>query len=412
MKAEVIIGAVEGVTKKWATQRKREERDARAREKRQDAWEKQSKTSIKDAANEVMERAYLHASDGGTLPANARQIMYSARPYVQEATGKKLSDQYFIQTLLVDYMKDHDCDNWDVVFDARGHFYEPHTDLEVPLGTLDVRRYLADVRSHAPPSCFHGGDIIERYFPTVGPRNRYGAILFIEKEGFGPLFKAVRLAERYDIAIMSTKGQSVTASRLLVDRLCAEYNIPLLVLHDFDKSGFSIFGTIGRSNRRYEFENKIEVIDLGLRLEDVDGLEKEAAFIPRGSFMAARKNLKKNGATPEEIEFLLKWRVELNAFPSRALVSFVEAKLDALGIQKINPEQNYLEAAFRRIAAQRYLQKALDDAEENARQRSSDLDIPEDLRAKVQEKIDSNPTMTWDDAVGRIVRSAMRHSDE
>ena len=139
MKAEVIIGAVEGVTKKWATQRKREERDARTRERRQDAWEKQSKTSIKDAADEVMERAYLHASDGGTLPANARQIMYSARPYVQEATGKKLSDQYFIQTLLVDYMKDHDCDNWDVVFDARGHFYEPHTDLGVPLGKVSPK---------------------------------------------------------------------------------------------------------------------------------------------------------------------------------------------------------------------------------------------------------------------------------
>jgi len=222
----------------------------------------------------------------------------------------------------------------------------------------------------------------------------------------------VRLAERYDIAIMSTKGQSVTASRLLVDRLCAEHNIPLLVLHDFDKSGFSIFGTLGRSNRRYEFENRIEVIDLGLRLGDVDGLEKEAAFISRGSFVAARKNLKTNGATPEEIEFLLKWRVELNAFPSRALVSFVEAKLDALGIRKINPEQHYLEAAFRRMAAQSYLQKFLDDAEENARQRACNLDIPEDLSARVQEKIDRHPTMTWDDAVGRIVRSAVRQSDE
>ena len=31
-------------------------------------------------------------------------------------------------------------------------------------------------------------------------------ILFIEKEGFMPLFEAVQLAERFDLAIMSTKG--------------------------------------------------------------------------------------------------------------------------------------------------------------------------------------------------------------
>ena len=33
-------------------------------------------------------------------------------------------------------------------------------------------------------------------------------MLFIEKEGFLPLFEAVHLAERYDLAIMSTKGMS------------------------------------------------------------------------------------------------------------------------------------------------------------------------------------------------------------
>lgn len=44
--------------------------------------------------------------------------------------------------------------------------------------------------------------------------------------------------------------------------------IPLLVLHDFNKSGFSIIGTLRRSNRRYTFANEIEVVDLGLRLPD------------------------------------------------------------------------------------------------------------------------------------------------
>ena len=96
-------------------------------------------------------------------------------------------------------------------------------------------------------------------FSTRGPRHRFGAILFIEKEGFMPLFEAVHLAERFDIAIMSTKGVSVTAARQLVDELCGEHDIPLLVLHDFDKSGFTIVGTLQRDTRRYSFENAIEV---------------------------------------------------------------------------------------------------------------------------------------------------------
>ena len=43
-----------------------------------------------------------------------------------------------------------------------------------------------------------------------------------------PLSEAVKLAERDDLAIMSTKGMSVTASRKLVEELCARHCISLL----------------------------------------------------------------------------------------------------------------------------------------------------------------------------------------
>ncbi len=58
-----------------------------------------------------------------------------------------LKSQYFTQTILPQYMASHrqETVDWDVVYDARGHFAEPHTELIVPLGTLDVRGYLADV---------------------------------------------------------------------------------------------------------------------------------------------------------------------------------------------------------------------------------------------------------------------------
>ena len=117
-----------------------------------------------------------------------------------------------------------------------------------------------------------------------------------------PLFEAVNLAERFDIALMSTKGLSNTAARQLIDEMCGGHEIPLLVLHDFDKAGFSILGTLQRDTRRYRFINDVEVIDLGLRLEDIDGLPSERAF-DKGTRNSRAWNLRDNGATEEEIEF-------------------------------------------------------------------------------------------------------------
>jgi hypothetical protein len=307
MDAQTIIAAVRSVTKKWCKQRKAEERDAARAERRYERLTARGKDDeIKAAAWEVMEHAYLKASSGGTLPAAARQIMYAARPAIQERTGKLLNDKYFTQTLLPDYLNAHpeQTKGWDVVFDARGHFTEPHTEKVVPLGTLDVRGYLAQVaeKGGVPVPLDADEEItLPRDFPTCGPANRFQAILFIEKEGFLPLFDRVHLAQRYDIAIMSTKGLSVTASRTLVDRLCGEYGVPLLIFRDWDKAGFSTVATFTRrKTRRYEYRNQIEVIDCGLRLEDVRacGLELETV-VYRSSPVP---NLQQNGATQEEIE--------------------------------------------------------------------------------------------------------------
>jgi hypothetical protein len=49
------------------------------------------------------------------------------------------------------------------------------------------------------------------------------------------------------------------------------------VLHEFDVSGFSIFGTLGSDGRRYQLENELPIVDLGLRLDNIKamGLESE-----------------------------------------------------------------------------------------------------------------------------------------
>jgi hypothetical protein len=140
-----ITAAVQDVTKTWRKQRKAEERDQCARARRFDRMVREERVTIRDAAFWVMREAYMKASDSGRLPTRPRQIMYAARPRILMLTGKQvLDDRYFTQILLPDFvtLNPESCRDWDIVWDARGHFTEPHTGHHIALGTLEVREYL------------------------------------------------------------------------------------------------------------------------------------------------------------------------------------------------------------------------------------------------------------------------------
>ena len=179
--------------------------------------------TIKDAAYDVIPEAYLKANANNTLPAKARQVMYAARGQNSGSNRQVARRSILSQTLLPDFIAENPelTAGWKVVFDARGHLVEPHTERSVPLGTLEVESYLRSLR--AP--CWREPAASMPDIETSGPSGRYGAPLFCEKEGFNELFREVQLGERYDLAIMSTKGVSVTAARRLVDHICARYRI-------------------------------------------------------------------------------------------------------------------------------------------------------------------------------------------
>ena len=240
---------------------------------------------------------------------------------------------------------------------------------------------------------------------TCGPQCRFGAVLFIEKEGFIPLFERVQLAERYDIAIMSTKGMSVTACRQLVEAMCAS-NVPLLVLHDFDKSGFSILGTLRSNTRRYSFRSRPNVIDLGLRLDDVTEFEDQAEdTFDVGTVTKRRENLRKNGATEAEIEFILHRRIELNALRSDQLIAFVERRLAEHGIRKIIPDKEILAREYRAKIRGREIEKIFAEMAEQ----DDSIEVPSDLQERVADHLKNNPAWSWDAAVCQIVFDDERH---
>jgi DNA topoisomerase VI subunit A len=121
---------------------------------------------------------------------------------------------------------------------------------------------------------------------TRGPGLRYGAVLFVEKEGFDPLLKAAKIAERFDVAIASTKGMPVSAACDLLADLKL-HGRKVYVVHDFDKSGFSIVATLRKGTRGSRGTG--EVVDLGFRFEDITGLENESFT------MGIPMNLEQNG---------------------------------------------------------------------------------------------------------------------
>lgn len=359
--------------------------------------------SIKEAAWSVMVEAYRIASGDGRYPANARQIMYAARPDILRLTGKsELDDAYFTQTLLPDYVAEHGKETeWDVAFDARGSFIEPHTGREVRLGTIDVRAYLGERPALGPVADLTGS---ERY-PTTGPKHRYSAILFIEKEGFTPLLQAARIAERFDIAIMSSKGMSTTAARLLLDRLAPKIET-ILVMHDFDVSGFSIFGTLHTDGRRYSFKNDLPIVDIGLRLTDVQqlGLQSEPVKTA-GSWRSRSATLKEHGATQDEIDFLATRRVELNAMAADVFVGFLERKLVEHGVHKAVPERDILEHHARRMIEQQLAEKVLRQRRAALQAEAAAAMLPDDLDDRVRAALLLNPALSWDLAVAAVIQT-------
>lgn len=399
---------VESVTKEWTKHRKQQMKSvqAGARSYARYLRGRTRKVSIREVAFAVMEEAYMKASANNTLPAAARQIMYQARPMILAQTDKdSFDDQYFTQTLLPDYMMHFakETAGWDVVFDARGHLWEPHTGREVPLGTLAVRSYLSNIRQTpaAPDATLPR---LRTGVQTYGPVHRYQAVLFIEKEGFMPILQRAQIAERYDMAIMSTKGVSSTAARELLEGLNA---VPFLVLHDFDTYGFSILGTLRRSTRRFQFTSPPEVIDLGLRLADVEAEGLEAEPVSYGK-QPTRRTMIANGVSPDEIAFLVSGygkgqRVELNAFASDHFIEWLERKLAAHGVKKVIPDGDTLMAAYRRAVYVHRLNAQLEQANAEARRASEEVDMPPELRQEVEQLIARYPAMSWDAAVAEIV---------
>lgn len=366
-----------------------------------------NRRTVKDAVYKHLEEAYNKASSNGKFWANARQIFYALRPLIQGEIDKdvnKLKQAYITGVLLKDYLEEG-CGNsnqWRIAWDARGHFEEPHTRKQIGLGGVDVEDYQNKWNSDVSMEMDFD---VKTILPTIGPEDRYKSVLFIEKEGFNEILDEAKIAETYDMAIMSTKGMPVKAACDLLHALPAD--VKIFALHDFDKSGFTIIKTLREGVRLSEGS---EVIDLGFRLEDVKGIPTEDVGGDT-SVWAARNHLEECGATPEEIEFLIPessvshrgWdgqRVELNAITSEEFVEFLRRKLDQHKPEKVIPAEKVLKETYRRAMLGVKVRDFIDKRQEDAREYKA----PKSLAAKIRGKLDASPNLSWDQAIWELAR--------
>jgi hypothetical protein len=234
--------------------------------------------------------------------------------------------------------------------------------------------------------------------------------LYIEKEGFDPQLREARIAERFDIAIISCKGQSVVAARQFVDHVCRmDGGVPLFVAHDMDKAGFEIsqrLTTVSdameeRDLVKYRFRNDIDVTDLGLRLTDVQKYDLKSEFFRfKGSFPDDSL------ATAEEQEFLRSnRRVELNAFTAPQFIEWIESKLRRYLKGRLIPDDDILAEAYRSALAKAKINLVLETARQSAIEMAQSATIPNSLRRQLATRLEEDGAPAWDKVLYKLAES-------
>jgi len=256
---------------------------------------------------------------------------------------------------------------------------------------------------------------IDGSFPTNGPTNRFKFALFVEKEGFDELLAQSQIAQRYDMAIFSSKGESVIATRRLVDHL-SQAGVSVLVLHDFDKWGLLIAHWLSHDSPRYKFKSRPKVIDIGLRLADVKkmGLDTDKEPLVYKQKKNPGDVLREIGVPEEEIRFLVgkqtdykHWngfRVELNAMTSRQFIDFLEMKFKEHGVEKVVPDRPTLEIAWKRAKMVEKVNAAVDTVMQEISANGSATRVPRDLAKRLREFLDRRPELPWDEALVRLAK--------
>ena len=138
-------------------------------------------------------------------------------------------------------------------------------------------------------------------------------------------------------------------------------------------------------------------------------MEFEHQFHPKGDKSTLIDNLRENGATDEEIEFMFRdfdrlrstRRVELNAMTSPQFIAFIERKLREHGFKKIIPDQDLLAKTYVALERSRRLEI---EAKKIEKINMKGIKAPGNLKRLVEEELKKNPSIRWDAAIAVVAK--------
>ena len=290
---------------------------------------------------------------------------------------------------------------------SRGCYYEPHSGVVKPLGTLTVREY------HRSPWV-------------------YGSVLVCEKEDNVHMLRESGFAERWDCFLVSSSGFTTRALKDLVDHIgstARDEPVRIFAMIDADAHGSMIFQTLVEETKA-RAARSIQVINLGLFPWEAraDGLQHETGLRE----IAQRKSRtghvrraqvadyirerdwqnKRNGGNdePNWEEWLQDNRVELNAMTSPQRVAWVERKFAAYNVAKVIPPENIardlLVSHTKGAIAAQVEEEALQSKEqwiaEQIAARFAKIRIPTDITARIAKYLERHRSSRWRDAIAEL----------
>ncbi|TAE74960.1 MAG: hypothetical protein EAZ85_03735 [Bacteroidetes bacterium] len=291
--------------------------------------------SQKQIVLENLEKAIDKASGNGKYRYSLRQLYYALRPFVMENTGKELKYAHF-NLLITEFEFEKGEDLKGVYRDERGTLLHPHTQEEIKLGTKNIEKY------HRPSFNFN-------------------KIIYSEKEGFFEILKEANFPEKFDCALLTSKGFASRAARDVLDLLAdTEEELQFFCLHDADLSGTLIYQALQHATKARP-ERKVSIINLGLDAWEglamgleVEKLESKQSKTPANYVLEFDKNFDnpkpfhfpkyENYTTWED--WLKYYRVELNAMDTPTFIDWLSQKIRQYDKGKvIPPEKNLMQEA-------------------------------------------------------------------
>jgi hypothetical protein len=292
--------------------------------------------SLKDATAAVLEEAWIHTTGNGQLPVGARRLFYAVRSRIPALTANRFNPdtgyKYFSQELLPALQRQRVEAGGEplagVYYDPRGKIYEAHTGKATDLGTRDVDAY-------------------------EFPRYQFNKLLYCEKRGQVPLLQAAKIAERYDMSIVTEAGFSTVAARTLLSSGAQKEEYEIFCLHDCDYPGYSILRTLREATERMP-EHSMQVHDIGLTVEQVEAMGKPPETYTRTSqipkaLLPLLSEREKEWFVGEYLEkkgnkdTYASKRFELDDLTAPEVIAHIERRLEELGVeQKVIPPEEPL----------------------------------------------------------------------